>query len=175
MNSPLTLWLLSLLSCQLAVADSAHSVYMDTTRCTTVSKDPETGASRSKCGTLGEYTLFLDEDDDRASLTLRAGADEIPLNFYEHVTRHFSQIGPKVEWRLRSREGIEVPYALIARVLWNTDQPKAKGEFLVVSRVLKRKSCVIAKLDASKTKVANQRAREIADAISEQSSCMDTR
>lgn len=56
------------------------------------------------------------------------------------ATQNISSLGPKAEWRVRSEGGTDVPFALITRVRWISESPKAKGEVLVTSRPSRRAS-----------------------------------
>ena len=114
--------------------------------------------------------LIVDVDDDRSSLTLKIGSKTVALDFSPLVTEDFCSIGRRVEWRLNKRASSWIPNALIARVVF-VQPDKTDGEYLVVAKLSGDKSCVVAKVDARKIKHANEKARESADKISDQSPC----
>ena len=133
----------------------------------------ETGSSVKKCSGVGAYSLLVLNDDSRMSLTLLSpDRKEHSLDLWTIITRSFSTLGEKVEWRVIERRGAVTPIAFIVRVNANIqedpDKPQRKS-YLAVIRITPEKVCVTAKVDASAD--ANTKARQLADA-SGQKACL---
>lgn len=150
-----------------AEADSPQaSIYtpLSGPQCKVVARQAETGATVSKCPGVGGFVLRVLVDDSRASITL-VGPDkkEHPLDLWNVVTRSFSSLGPRAEWRVIHKGGKPDPIALIARVEYSdqSDPAKpAKKSALAVAKVSAEQVCVTAKIPASPN--ANEQAREAA-------------
>ncbi len=98
-------------------------------------------------GVLG-YKLLKITDDDRDSLTLLYGNEKQPLNLWDyHITRHFNELGEKVEWRVSGGKAI----GLIALLSFTDPESKKIEQRLIVVKVRPSKSCVIQVLDASQS------------------------
>jgi hypothetical protein len=134
--------------------------------CRAVKRVEETGASVQMCGGAGRYALFVLDDDSRMSLTvLSPDKKEHPLDLWTVVTKSFSTLGPRAEWRVVKANGAVTPVALIVRVNANIqedpDRPRRKS-YLVVTKITAEETCVTDTVDASPN--ANARARQLADA-----------
>ncbi|HWS89869.1 MAG TPA: hypothetical protein VN282_23075 [Pyrinomonadaceae bacterium] len=142
----------------------AESVYTDIApaSCKTVEKQEEEGAySRQKCAGVGGYTLMVEDDDSRQSVTvISPDGKEHPLNYWQVVTPAFSSLGEKAEWRVEKNGDRVRPYALIVRVnaSENPEKPDQKSSYLAVAKITAAAVCVT---DKVKT---NEEARAAADA-----------
>ena len=89
---------------------------------------------------------------------------EYPLDYWNVITRSFSSLGKKAEWRVVKRKGRVIPVALVVRVYAseqeNLESPR-KTSYLAIAKITPEKVCVIDKIDASMD--ANERARQVAD------------
>src|ERR1051325_1948584 len=103
----------------LAPATSVESIYTDLSRthCKTVTVDKETGSSIQKCSGVAGYSLLVEDDDDRQSITvLTPDGKRHPLNYWQVITTAFSTVGDKAEWRVERRGGKGGALALVVAV-----------------------------------------------------------
>ena len=87
-----------------------------------------------------------------------------PLN-YELLTRHMFSLGQSAEWRVTTKDGQNVPVALIVRIdeRQSIDQPsKVTRSYFAVAKVTPTTACVIDRIAKGSTTQAGL--REIADA-----------
>ena len=151
----------------LAYVPAAESVYTDIApaRCKTVETQEEEGAySRQKCAGVGGYTLLVEDDDSRQSVTVVSpDGKEHPLHYWQVVTTAFSSLGDKAEWRVEKNGDRVRPYALIVRVYAseNPEKPDEKTSYLAVAKIDGDEVCVT---DKVKT---NEAARQAADAAAD--------
>lgn len=151
----------------LAPAAPVESVYTDlsSTRCKTVSVNKETAGSVQRCAGVAGYSLLVEDDDQRQSVTVVTPAGKRhPLNYWQVITSAFSTVGEKAEWRVE-RNGRKVrPIALIVRVYANenAEAPNERTSYLAVAKVTPEKVCVTDKIKGGTT--ANEEARRAADA-----------
>lgn len=79
----------------------------------------------------------------------------------------FNSAGPKIEWRVDTKDGRAAPFAVIHRwFVSNPEDPDKQVEVLVVSKVgqpKERDGCAIGLVVASGNPKANETARKIAD------------
>ncbi|MBV8858246.1 MAG: hypothetical protein JOZ96_19230 [Acidobacteria bacterium] len=147
----------------LAYVPAAESVYTDIApaHCKTVETREEGAGSVQKCAGVGGYTLLVEDNDSRQSVTV-VGPDgkEHPLNYSQVITTGFSSLGEKAEWRVEKKGGKVHPYALIVRVnaSENPEKPEQKSSYLAVAKITDAAVCVT---DKVKT---NEEARQAADA-----------
>ncbi len=137
----------------------------------------EAGSSSEvrKCNGVGNYSLLVLDDDNRMSLTLLTPDGKThPLELWTIITKSFSTLGEKVEWRVSQKHGAMTPHAFIVRVHANIqedpDKPQRKS-YLAVGKITSEKVCVTNKVDASAD--ANIKARQLADA-SGQKDCLQS-
>jgi hypothetical protein len=128
--------------------------------------DDETGSSAQRCAGVGGYELVRLNDDSRTSVNLVSPAgEEHALNYWNVVTRAFSSLGPRAEWRVIGRGREIVPVALIVRVNSysdaDADQPVINS-YLSVAKITNSEICVTDVIEAGAE--ANERARKAADA-----------
>lgn len=157
------------LNCGLAFAGKPPaivSVYTDISakKCTTTKVHEVTGSTVQKCGGVAGYSLLVLDDDARQSVTVvTPDGKQHELEYWHVVTRHFSSLGEKAEWRMVKKGGKMVPIALIVRVYANEnpESPNERTSYLAVARITPEKSCVTAKIKGNAH--ANAAARRAAD------------
>jgi hypothetical protein len=128
--------------------------------------DKSTGAYTLDCpGALG-FRLKILEDDERSSVSIvTPNKLVLPLNYWDVVTRGFSTLGTKAEWRIAKVDGKAAPVALIVRVnsLDQSDPEHPKRvPLLAVAKVSTNAACVTRAVDAL-SPYANKQARQFAD------------
>lgn len=85
--------------------------------CTTHIDDAATGASTTDCSGILGFRPLISEDDERSSVSIVTPDRRVfPLNYGDVVTRGFSSLIGKAEWRVANVGGKSVPIALIVRV-----------------------------------------------------------
>jgi len=117
------------------------SIYTDLSgnQCKTIKEDPETGSSVQECPGIGGLHLLVANDDARMSISVVSPDNkEHALDYWNIITRSFSSLGEKAEWRLVKRNGKITPIALIVRVdsseQQNLNSPK-KTSYLAVAKI----------------------------------------
>jgi hypothetical protein len=131
--------------------------------CRLLERHPETGATVHRCPGVGGYALLVADDDARMSITVVApNGTRHPLNYWSVVTRGFSSLGPRAEWRVRGA-GRGTPSALIVRVNASEEpeRPSRVTSYLAVATISPRRVCVTHRIPPSAT--ANAQARLAAD------------
>jgi hypothetical protein len=131
--------------------------------CKLLSVQEEGANSTQSCPGAGGYRLLVLDSDSRQSVTVvDPSGRKWPLNFWHIVTRSFSTLGPKAEWRV-IRSGKEAaPRALIVRVNANESPDSwTPTSYLAVAKITRGQSCVVARVKPSAN--ANSEARVEAD------------
>jgi hypothetical protein len=151
----------------LASATSIDSIYtnLSSTHCKTIKVEKETGSSVQKCPGVAGYSLLVEDDDARQSVTvLTPDGKPHPLNYWQVITTAFSTVGEKAEWRVERKGGRVRPIALIVRVYANEnpDSPNERTSYLAVAKITAEKICVTERVKGGAT--ANEAARRAADA-----------
>ena len=143
------------------------SIYTDLSgnQCKTIKEDEETGSSVQECPGVGGLHLLVANDDARMSISVVSPDNkEHALDYWNIITRSFSSLGEKAEWRVVKRKGKITPIALIVRVdsfeQRNLDSPK-KTSYLAVAKITPEEMCVTDKISPAVD--ANERARRAAD------------
>jgi hypothetical protein len=129
--------------------------------------DEESGSTVHECPGIAGYKLNVLTDDARQSITIIApDKKEYPLNYWDVVTRHFSSIGGKAEWRVVKQKGKNIPIALIVRLKYqeNSEPPQWKS-VLTVAKITPTEICVTDKISPSPNQ--NEQARQAADSASQ--------
>lgn len=139
---------------------------LDGKACTKYVDDESTGAHTIKCPGVGGYRLHVMEDDERSSVSVVTPDNRVfHLDYWDVVTRGFSSLGKKAEWRVTKVGGKTVPIALIVRVnavdQSDLDHPR-RVPLLAVAQIRRDVICVVTKLDAAHS-TANLQARRFAD------------
>jgi hypothetical protein len=166
----LTLTAIFILSVTIS-ASPVTSVYSSLSGCKLV----KTGRDWSvqACRGVGGYNLQLEYDDSRESITVfTPDRQKHPLNLWSVVSSGFSSVGQKAEWRVTTKNGKQVPIALIVRfgASENPEDSSKVTSYLVVAKITPQKICVTDKITPSAT--ANEEARRAADASADKP-CME--
>jgi hypothetical protein len=146
-----------------ANAPAAESVYttIAAAGCKTIETHEEGASSVQKCAGVGGYSLLVEDDDSRQSVTVVSpDGKKHPLNYWQVITTGFSSLGEKAEWRVEKKGARVRPYALIVRVnaSENPEKPEQTTSYLAVAKITPGAVCVT---DKVKT---NEEARQAADA-----------
>lgn len=143
------------------------STYTDLTggTCKTIKEDRVTGSSVRKCPGVGGFYLLVADDDARMSVSVVTPENkEYPLEYWSLITRSFSTLGTKAEWRVVNDNGTIRPIALIVRVdayeQEDLTSPKKKS-YLAIAKIGDEEICVVGKIKPAKD--ANEQARRAAD------------
>lgn len=120
-------------------------------------------SSEHTCSGIEGYKLLIQSDDDRDSITIiTPDGRPHPLNFSETISKGaFASLGQKAEWRVASKNGKDVPIALIVRVDVQSRDSNKTISYLAVSKISEQGICVTERIDPIAN--ANEKAREAAD------------
>jgi hypothetical protein len=136
--------------------------------CPSVEQGVETVYFTMECPGVGGYRLRVLRDEDRSSVTVVTPAGrQFPLEFWNVVTRGFSDLGPTAEWRVGRARGKPVPIALIVRVNAREPDPSdidataRQRATLAVTKITPDVICVVETIGAAPR--ANAEARHAAD------------
>ncbi len=148
-----------------------ESIYSDlsSNKCKTLTTDRETGASTQACPGVARYRLLVHDDDSRQSITVvTPDGKEHDLDFWDVVTRGFSSVGPKAEWRVVRNKRTLAPFALIVRVnaseaSEDAANPNRTTSYLTVTKLTPERICVTHKISTGAN--ANADARRAADEV----------
>ena len=99
------------------------------------------------CPGVGGYALIVRRvDSGRRSIDLVDPAGRVyPLHYEEFVTRHMSTLSDKAEWRVGTRNGRQVPVALIVRVQAREDASRPETvtrTYAAVAKITPDAACV---------------------------------
>ena len=99
------------------------------------------------CPGVGGYALIVRRvEAGRRSIDVVDTAKRVlPLRYEEFVTPHMSTLDGKAEWRVATRDGKQVPIALIVRVHAREDTAapeKVTGVYLAIAKITPRQACV---------------------------------
>jgi hypothetical protein len=142
------------------------SLYSDlgSSKCKTTQVDKETGSSVQNCPGIAGYKLQVLDDDSRQSITVvTPDRKEYPLDLWDVVTRSFSSVGNKAEWRVATSRNKISPVALIVRVQASEESgnPRRVTSYLAVAKITPDAICVTHKIPPGAK--ANEEARRVAD------------
>jgi hypothetical protein len=147
---------------------STISIYTDISSkaCTKHIDDQATGAYTLNCAGVHGFRLQVHEDDERSSISLVTPDKRvIPLDYWDVVTRGFSTLGDKVEWRIAKIGGQAAPVAIIVRVnavdQSNPERPK-RVPLLAVAKISRDVTCVTQVVNAL-APGANKKARRFSN------------
>lgn len=147
-------------------ASTYDSVYTDIQehRCKLLSVQVEGANSVQSCPGVGGYRLLVVNSDSRMSVTvIDPTGHKMPLDFWTVVTKGFSSLGPRAEWRIARVGKSVVPVALIVRVNVSGETVTVTAtSYLVVTKISGEQSCVVARIPSAAT--SNADARKAADA-----------
>lgn len=99
------------------------------------------------CPGVAGYTLIVRRvgSGQRSIDVVDANKRVVPLNYQEFITRHMFSLGDKAEWRVGTRDGKQVPIALIVRVQARQDNrnpDKVTHTYLAVAKLAPGQTCV---------------------------------
>lgn len=151
------------------------SVYTSLSGCKMVKTGKGQGEDWSvmACRGFAGYSLQLEYGDARESITVFSpNRQKHPLNLWSVISSGFSSVGQKAEWRVTTKNGKQVPIALIVRfnASENPEDSSKVTSYLVVAKITPQKICVTDKIAPSAT--ANQEARDAADTSADKP-CME--
>lgn len=136
--------------------------------CPSVEQGVETAYFTMECPGVGGFRLRVLRDDERSSVTVvTPDGQQFPLEFWNVVTRGFSDLGAQAEWRVARARGEAVPIALIVRVNAQEPDPHDGGAIarphsaLAVAKITPDVICVVRTIDTAPR--ANEDARHAAD------------
>jgi hypothetical protein len=148
----------------LSSGDSVKSIYTELKGkgCGPERTTSEASSERTCTGIEG-YKLVVQYDDERESIAIvTPDGRQHPLNFWETISKGaFAHLGEKAEWRVVSKNGKDVPIALIVRVEVQSNGSNKGGSYLAVSKIGGQGICVTDRIDPSVN--ANEKGREAAD------------
>lgn len=156
--------LLILLTSTAVSAQTNSSVYtaLDGPKCRTLESTTEgAGYYKGQCVGIGGYKLIIEEGDIRQNMTVITPAGKKhDLNLWTVVGSGFSNLGPRVEWRVAGRS--MKPSALIVRYNVANPEDSSKGtSWLVVVKITPGGICVTDKIAPGANQ--NEQARTAAD------------
>jgi hypothetical protein len=165
----LTLVAIFALTLDALAAAPITSVYSSLSGCKMVKTGANAGEdwSVSACRGVGGY------GDARESITVYTpDRKKHPLDLWSVVSSGFSSVGKKAEWRVTTKNGKQVPIALIVRfdASENPEDSSKITSYLVVSKITPGKICVTDKIAPGAKK--NEEARSAADASADKP-CME--
>jgi hypothetical protein len=155
------------LSLTVMAAPPITSIYTSLSGCKIVRTGKGQGEEWSvmACRGFGGYNLQLEYGDARESITVfTPNRKKHELNLWSVISSGFSSVGRKAEWRVTTKNGKQVPVALIVRFNASEDPEDSTKvtSYLVVAKVTPQKICVTDKIAPGATQ--NEEARRAADA-----------
>ena len=143
------------------------SVYTSLSGCKIVKTGKGQGEEWSvmACRGFGGYNLQLEYGDARESITVFSpDRKKHALNLWSIISSGFSSVGRKAEWRVTTKNGKQVPLALIVRfdASENPEDSTKVTSYLVVAKITPQKICAVEKIAPGATQ--NEEARRAADA-----------
>jgi len=97
-------------------------------------------------GVAGYALIVRSVDAGRQSIDIVDSTQRVrPLNYQEFITRHMSNLDGKAEWRVATKDGRQIPIALIVRVhaREDNDNPeKVTRSYLAVAKITPNETCV---------------------------------
>jgi len=140
------------------------SIYTDLAgrKCKTTSDD-ESDVITQECPGVAGYKLEVAERDAQKTINvLSPSGKTYDLDFQDKVSGGLSTLGEKAEWRVKRSNGKIKPVGLITRFNFSkTGDASNLTSYLIVTKFDRDNICIT---DIVKTKDANVKARELADA-----------
>jgi hypothetical protein len=126
-----------------------ESIYTDLSRkaCTEVPDvDDPNETPYQLCPGAAGYALIKRNADGRQSIdVVTPKKKKVPLDYWDFVTRRFSHLGDKAEWRVTRKNGRLAPVALIVRVqAHENDQTpeEVTHSYAAVAKITPKEICV---------------------------------
>lgn len=143
------------------------SVYTSLSGCKMVKSGKAQGEEWSvmSCRGFAGYGLQLEYGDARESITVfTPNKKKHELQLWQVISSGFSSVGKKAEWRVTTKNGKQVPHALIIRfdASENPEDSSKVTSYLVVAKITPQKICAVEKIAPGATQ--NEDARRAADA-----------
>jgi hypothetical protein len=150
-----------------AAAPPITSTYTTLSNCKMVKsgKAQKEDWSVMACRGFAGYSLQLEYGDARESITVFSpDKKKHELNLWSIISGGFSSVGKKAEWRVTTKNGRQVPIALIIRfdASENPEDSSKITSYLAVAKITPQKICVTDKIAPGATQ--NEDARRAADA-----------
>jgi hypothetical protein len=164
---PITIFSLFVLASLPAHANESVFSPTEGSQCVTSRSDPE--FSEWSCKAPFHYQFGFADTGNVVSLTLRDARNTSPPNEHSYVQWRAAgdTVGKKIEWRTTGGR----PVSAILRV-WRQDSSDQISQELLVLKTSLKGSCRIGAIDA-KAPNANEKARALADSVSELTPCLD--
>jgi hypothetical protein len=148
-------------------APPATSVYTSLSGCKMVKTGKGQGEDWSvmACRGFAGYSLQLEYGDARESITVfTPNKKKHQLELWQVISSGFSSVGKKAEWRVTTKNGKQVPHALIVRfeASENPEDSSKITSYLVVAKITPQNICAVEKIAPGATQ--NEEARRAADA-----------
>lgn len=143
--------------------DSSYSSIAEEDCKTVKSNDYE---STQHCKGFADMSVIVTDFDARQDLIIQkqGGKQDFPLALSQTVSSAFSTLGDKIEWRHKRGKPKELVGMIVRfNVAENPDKPNKNASYLVVSKVLDDRVCVVGKVSPQKGNVQNKQARAMAD------------
>ena len=127
-----------------------------------ITLDSDNGGSVQECEPFLDIGVKVIEGDIRQSIILRRNGKEYDLAFGSTVSPAFSSLGLKIEWRHELSKPKNLK-GMIVRLEVSDDYENLDktSSYLVVSKLMHKDICVVAKISPQKDQ--NEIAREILD------------
>ncbi|HUF03948.1 MAG TPA: hypothetical protein VMM38_07210 [Aridibacter sp.] len=153
--------------------DSVYSD-LDPEKCETIESEMEGYYSKQKCPGAFGYHLEVIESDIRQTVNVvETSGKSHELDLGGIVSRAFSYVGNKAEWRFRETDGNRQPFALIIRFNASVDPNSNKeASYLTVSKITKDRICVTDVVKPIPN--ANVEARKLAEKAAEKP-CLESK
>jgi hypothetical protein len=98
------------------------------------------------CPGAAGYALIKRNADGRQSIdVVTPKKKKVPLDYWDFVTRRFSHLDDKAEWRVTRKNGRRTPVALIVRVQAHENDQKPEEvthSYAAVAKITPKKICV---------------------------------
>lgn len=108
--------------------------------------DPNETPYRVCPGVAGYKLIVRHVDAGRRSIDVVDPAQHaFPLEYQEFVTRHMSTLADRAEWRVATKDGKQVPVALIVRVQAREDNDnpgKVTHSYFAVAKITPTEACI---------------------------------
>lgn len=150
----------------ISAASAASSAYttLDANKCQLIDKSKEGDGewARFRCPGYKGWRVQLDAGDLREWVRLRPRRSPKWVILRGPVT-NFNRIGPKLEWRSRTKGG--QPYAVIYRISTTRNDRRKNRSFLYVAKLGPGGICLVAVVHRTAKPGQNLAARQAADTI----------
>ncbi len=122
--------------------------------------------SEQRCPSFRKIGVTTHEEDLRQSITLHMKGVDYSLDFWTHVTPHFSILGNLIEWRHEKGKPDQLAGMIVrlnASEHDGPDNPEKITSYLVVNKVTPQAVCVVGKIAPQVRENQNVKARAMAE------------